>query len=611
VTNDNPASVPGYLQTVLEASKGLIQSDSVHNALEKTVQLAEKMLAADAFGIWQIDRGEKRVKLLLSTGLSASYLESTEVPIPEDFGDLTEMIVSDVDTEALLDPVRWRYKSEGIRSLLVLPLTIGAEIFGTLTLYYRSPHVFQDEELTLARTLANLAAAAIASGQLLEGQIESKRLIEEALENSKKIEARLEFLNRAGSILTESLDYEVTLRNLTRVVVPEYADWCTVHLVTDGEVKQVALTHNDPARVRWAEELQSRYPSDPNASQGVHNVIRSGKPEMMAEIPRDLIVAAARDKEHLRLIEEAGLKSYICVPLRTRSGVIGALTLVQAESGRFYEHQDMAVVEEVGWRAGLAVEKARLFLESERARAELELSNQAKDEFLSIVSHELRTPITTIFGSARFLKKSASGMDEATRDELITGIEEESAKMARLIESLLMLARLEVGQALQKRPVELRSCLRKCIEPFEEQGRLVRVNLNTARESIEADPTYLEHVLSNLLSNADKYSPLDGVIEIVVDEGDGMVLFRVIDEGPGVEPAELELIFDSFYRSPNTSHLPGKGLGLGICRRLIEAQGGTIRANLPPTGGLEIVFSLPQSVGSSDDALRFSSGRAE
>ena len=148
--------------------------------------------------------------------------------------------------------------------------------------------------------------------------------------------------------MQESLEYELTLANLTRAVVPKYADWCTVHLLRDGEVSRVALAHSNPARVKWAEELQERYPSDPEAAQGVHHVITTGRSELMSEIPRELVLDAARDAEHLRLIEEVGLKSYICVPLRTRAGVIGALTLIQAESGRSYDVEDLAVVDQVG-----------------------------------------------------------------------------------------------------------------------------------------------------------------------------------------------------------------------------------------------------------------------
>jgi K+-sensing histidine kinase KdpD len=248
----------------------------------------------------------------------------------------------------------------------------------------------------------------------------------------------------------------------------------------------------------------------------------------------------------------------------------------------------------VGWRAGLAVEKAALFEESQRARQDLERANQTKDEFLGLVSHELRTPITTIYGSARLLMRTPSRLDDATKEELIGAIGEEADKMVQLVESLLMLARLEVGQALQKVPVSIAEAIERCAEPLVSAGRKVEIDYENRVKEIDADRTYLQHILTNLLSNADKYSPPDAPIGLVVQENDSAVEFHVLDQGLGVEVGELDMIFDSFYRSPRTAQLPGKGLGLAICKRLTEAQGGRIWANLRPGGGMEVAFSLPK-----------------
>jgi K+-sensing histidine kinase KdpD len=104
---------------------------------------------------------------------------------------------------------------------------------------------------------------------------------------------------------------------------------------------------------------------------------------------------------------------------------------------------------------------------------------------------------------------------------------------------------------------------------------------------------FLEQILRNLVENADKYTAGDEAIQLMVEDASDEVQLRVLDRGPGVDPDELPLLFDSFYRSANTAHLPGKGLGLAICRRLVEAQRGRIWASLRPGGGLEVGFSLP------------------
>jgi K+-sensing histidine kinase KdpD len=303
----------------------------------------------------------------------------------------------------------------------------------------------------------------------------------------------------------------------------------------------------------------------------------------------------AQDEEHLRILEAAGLQSYICVPLRTRTETIGALTLIHAESGRIYDEADLAVAQEVGWRAGLAVEKARMYEQSQLARAELERSNQAKDEFLGIVSHELKSPLAIIYGDVRFLRTNRAHLDSQDVEKLLADAEEESGKLSDLIDDFLMLARLDVGKPVNKVALDLARELENWTAGVRASGRPVDVRLTTSRPEVHADPTYLEHILANLMSNADKYSLPDEPIEVVVEDAPGGVTLRVMDRGPGVSSSELALIFDSFYRSDQTAHLPGKGLGLAICRRLVEAQGGHIWAALRTTGGLEVSFFLPDA----------------
>src|SRR5262249_1849336 len=149
--------------------------------------------------------------------------------------------------------------------------------------------------------------------------------------------------------------------------------------------------------------LSRRYRPDPDSSHGVPQVLRTGRSEMMAEIPDSLLVNAARDTEHLRIVRELGLKSYMVVPLITRGRTLGAITFITAESGYSYGQADLGFAEELARRAAFAVDNARLYKEAQDA-------NQIKDEFLATVSHELRTPLTAILGWARMLR--ADKLDE-------------------------------------------------------------------------------------------------------------------------------------------------------------------------------------------------------
>jgi PAS domain-containing protein len=140
----------------------------------------------------------------------------------------------------------------------------------------------------------------------------------------KKAEEATHYLAKATETLASSLDYEKTLADLARLVVPEFADWAAVDIVgDDGKPKQVAVAHVDPEKVRWAFELNKRYPPDPNAQAGVYNVLRTGKAEFYPDIPEDRLRAGAKDEEHLKIIMEIGYTSAMVVPLIARDHTLG------------------------------------------------------------------------------------------------------------------------------------------------------------------------------------------------------------------------------------------------------------------------------------------------
>jgi GAF domain-containing protein len=171
----------------------------------------------------------------------------------------------------------------------------------------------------------------------------------------------LSFLADATSELSSSLDYRTTLAKIASLVVPRLADWCAVDLQTENGLERVAVAHVDPAKIAYAEELARKYPTDPDSATGVPQVLRSGVSELYRTITDDMLVAGARDAEHLRVSRELGLRSALVVPLRGARSTLGALTLVAAESGRRYDEDDVAFAEDIAHRAAVAVENARAF----------------------------------------------------------------------------------------------------------------------------------------------------------------------------------------------------------------------------------------------------------
>ena len=181
------------------------------------------------------------------------------------------------------------------------------------------------------------------------------------IHDRKRAETRALLLAETGRLIEQALDFEGALREIARVAVPGFADWCAVDLLhNDGSIGAVAIAHVDPEKVAWAREIRARYPIDPADETGTASVIRTGEPEHYPDIPDALLVAAAHDEEHLRLLREVGFSSAVVAPMRAGDEVVGAVTFVQSDSGRRFDEGDVEIALEIGRRAGAAIETARL-----------------------------------------------------------------------------------------------------------------------------------------------------------------------------------------------------------------------------------------------------------
>lgn len=179
---------------------------------------------------------------------------------------------------------------------------------------------------------------------------------------------RATFLAEASRILASSLEYETTLATVARLAVPQIADWCLVDLVDEqGTPQAVAIEHADPAKVELARELQRRFPPNPHSARGVYNVLRTGNAELEPEIPDSMLKEVVRGPEHLQMLRELGLRSYICVPLEARGKRLGVITFVAAESGKRYGPADLELAEDLSRRCAQAIDNAQLYKQAQEA----------------------------------------------------------------------------------------------------------------------------------------------------------------------------------------------------------------------------------------------------
>lgn len=480
----------------------------------------------------------------------------------------------------------------GIRSILGVPLkvqddTIGAMIF----LRAEAGHAFHDADLTLARDLARRASVSIENARLYSDLVEREAAVARANET-------LTFLLDASAELSRTLDLEEMMGSLARLATPRVADWCAILSLGEDKKPVVrAANHRDPTWSERVRQLQERYPFSPRSTGPIMRALRDGQPAFLPVISDQLLQAAAVDDEHLAMIRELGLNSAVIVPLTGARATYGAMHFVMSGSGRRYTEEDFAMLKDLAHRAAIAMDNATLYRDAQRREQDLRRANEAKDEFMGMMSHELRTPLTIINGGARVLRARSAELDAEARESILVDIESESDRLFRMVENLLALAHLEFGDSFEVEPVHATRLTEKVIAAFRTRrpNREVILDVQPGAETFAAQPVYLEQVVRNLLSNADKYSPQGVPITIQVrrvSEGVGEV--RVQDRGVGVDPEEVDLIFERFYRSERTSRLVGgSGVGLALCKRLIEAMSGHIWARPREGGGLEVVFSLP------------------
>jgi PAS domain S-box-containing protein len=428
------------------------------------------------------------------------------------------------------------------------------------------------------------------SMELIQAKIEK--------ETSDNAMTRLNFLAQASALLGSSLDLESILKSITHLAVPTIADWCAVSLVQpDGSLKQIAVAHKDPEKVKWAWELQKKYPPDPNSKTGVAEVVRSAKSLLIEHVSAEAVRASARNEEHLKIIESLGLTSYLAVAIRTRGHVLGALTLVAtAESGRAFNESDLRLAEDLSYRAGVAIENSQLYIEAKTV-------SRLKDEFLASLSHELRTPMNVIQGHAEILKSDLAALTPSEITASAEAILRNAKLQTGIITDLLDVSSIITGKVsyapTRLHPVEVITALVDGLQPTaSSKGVVLSLNTSAAPKEVSADPVRLNQIIWNLVSNALKFTNKNGRVDIVVSGGAEEWSISVTDSGRGIDPDFLPYVFDRFRQedASTTRRYGGLGLGLSIVRHLAELHGGSVSASSAGPGkGAMFKVVLPLS----------------
>ena len=371
----------------------------------------------------------------------------------------------------------------------------------------------------------------------------------------------LDFLLRLGDAFASSADERAILGKLAQIAVPAFADRCSVHLVrSDGTIENIAVAGDSDA----SQQMSRFSRAAPDAA--FHDALRTKRVQFDAQ-------------------------SVIVAPIVVRDSAIGAIRFVSTSAARRYHDDDATIANDVSRRAALAIDNAR-------SRAEAMASSHSRDLFLATLSHEMKTPLTSILGWTRMLRADGRGSELFT--EALEAIEQSAKVQQRLIDDLLDVSRIITGKLhLEFAPVDVRVLLENSVETLapraREQGQHIHLTW-PPNASIYGDEMRLRQVLWNLLTNAMKFTPSGGLIELAASANEEAVTISVIDTGRGIRPEVLPHVFDRFHQATVADRAKhgGLGLGLAIVRSIVELHGGRVEAQSAGEGkGATFSVHLP------------------
>ena len=358
VLDATTARAAGIQQLTEQLSRALTPADIGR----LTATTAAALIGADACAAYGRREGADVMESLHTHGWPGDTRPYAEVPLHRGIGPMSDAVLTG-EPVWLEDTEQWHVRypemaplgvSQGHEASAVLPLRVEERDLGAVVFSFYRPRAFDLAEREFLLTVASLCAQALDRARLYAAERAARATAERERD-------RMAFLAQASSLMEAPLSVEERLRQLADLAVTGIADWSAVHLVRGSRVEKVAVAHLDPEKIEFVDRLERRYPRDPEARGGAVEVARTGVPVVLPDVPDALLVASAVDDTHLALIRELGMRSAIVVPLLVRGRSLGALTLVQAESGRRFAEEDLTFVGQLAATAALAIDNAALY----------------------------------------------------------------------------------------------------------------------------------------------------------------------------------------------------------------------------------------------------------
>jgi signal transduction histidine kinase len=501
-------------------------------------------------------------------------------------------------------------KHVGMRSILIVPLNVRGKTIGALSVaYVRPERHYTLEEVDFIEELAQRAAMAVENARLfhesqraLTAREDALRSREETLQSERAARARAEsaqrreaFLAEASNVLSTSLDYSTTLENLSRLVVPRIADWCTIDLFDEsGTLSTVALAHATPECEAVLLRMRDTFSPTSLPELPPRHVLRYREPTLIDNVPNGFWEDSATSPQHVALLKQLESTSLMVIPLFVRDRTLGVMIFGASRGSAAFDREDFGLAIDLGYRAALAVDNSQLYNSAQEIL-------RLQEEFISTASHELKTPLTTVKGYLQLINRQLHREDQspARIGRFTREMEQQVRRLEDLVSDLLDVSRIQQGRVeLRLEQFDMADLAANVLSRFDHsQERTAKHDLVIeATEPVVGtwDRGRIDQVLTNLISNAVKYSPDGGEVHVRVRRVADFAQITVRDTGIGITHEERAKLFQPFVRGENVRReITGTGLGLYITRRIVQNHRGSISVKSEPGRGATFTVRLP------------------
>lgn len=384
------------------------------------------------------------------------------------------------------------------------------------------------------------------------------------------------FLAAVSQILSSSLSYRTTLKNVAQLAISHIADWCVIDILNDNDMLEtVAIANQDNRKIAWAKKMRNSFPTVLKNEENIRRVIRTGKSELYPFITYEMLSEGIKEKSTLKIVTQLNLQSAMVVPLFSQRKALGTMTFLSTNPNLRYTEMELAIAEELSARASLAIENARLYRQAQDA-------TKLRDEFITIASHELKTPLTSLKVYIQVINKQLQkrkiNMDNGYLQRMDTQVD----RLNKLVEDLLNISRIKAGKmSFDYKDFAIGDLTKEIVETIQPTLEKHKLSLQILDESlVYGDRDRVGQIIINLITNAIKYSPNSDRVNVTVASTDSnKCVVSVEDFGIGIDKKHIVKIFNRFYQVKDNvaKGIPGLGIGLYLSHEIAQRHDGEIR----------------------------------